>query len=162
MVDTEKNTDENSPSGAATQGQQLHPVLKKRFGYCLYKAAMQMKARLDKELSELGLVSQQLGILTVLCEEGPSAQAELSRGMGIDQASMVRFVDGLEASGYLTREADANDRRLRLLSITPKGRRIHTEARERVSPFEARALKGYSAADIQKMQKMLVQIFEGY
>lgn len=99
----------------------VHPVLKQYFGYCYYKSAIRFKAMMDQELAQFGVVSVQLGILRVLENLGAMSQVELGAGMGIDKASMVKWIDSLEKKRFVTRKEGEEDRRVKFIAITKKG-----------------------------------------
>lgn len=99
----------------------VHPALKEYFSYRFYKIAMRLRAELNEALEQYGMISTHLGILRVLYKEGPASQADLGRGMGIDKASMVKFLDEMEKRGFIRRIAVKGDRRVKRISITPNG-----------------------------------------
>jgi DNA-binding MarR family transcriptional regulator len=82
--------------------------------------------------SEVGPL--QFGLLRELRRSGPGSQAALSRVMVIDPAAMVRLVDALVARGWALRTASEEDRRQKLVSLTPAGRRM---LKALDGPFEA-------------------------
>lgn len=43
---------------------------------------------------------------------------------GVPQSTLLRHLDALEIAGYLSRTPHATDRRIRLVAITPAGRRL--------------------------------------
>ncbi len=51
---------------------------------------------LSVEFDKQGLVSPQFGILRLLQLLGPMSQITLGQDLGIDKASMVKFIDGIE------------------------------------------------------------------
>lgn len=99
----------------------VHPLLKKHTGYCLAKAAARFRALFDQALIPYGLIAPQVGLLSLLSEIGPVNQVELGQSLGIDKATMVRLIDGLESRGYLVRVAEKTDRRAKRLEITKAG-----------------------------------------
>ena len=99
----------------------VHPVLKQYFGYCFGKAALKYKAMMTQKLESQGIVSPQLGILRLLQVLGPTSQIALGQDMGIDKASMVKFLDGLEKKKWIQRLPDSQDRRIKLVEVTTKG-----------------------------------------
>ncbi|KYG64023.1 hypothetical protein AZI86_14545 [Bdellovibrio bacteriovorus] len=121
---TKKKPTDNETSACSVEGRYngVHPVLKAYFGYCFNKAALKYKSLLMTELEPLGLVSPQLGILKLLHVLGPVSQIALGQDMGIDKASMVKFIDGLEKKKWVQRLPDPNDRRIKLVGITAKGK----------------------------------------
>ncbi len=121
MKTKKTQNNETSPCSPDNTYGGVHPVLKQYFGYCFGKAALKYKSMLAKELESFGIVSPQLGILKLLQDLGPVSQITLGQDMGIDKASMVKFIDGLEKKKWVQRLPDAKDRRIKLVGITTKG-----------------------------------------
>jgi MarR family transcriptional regulator for hemolysin len=99
----------------------VHPDLKKYFGYCLYKAAVQMRYLLDKALAEEGLIAAHFGILRLLKTTGAQNQITLCDSLSIDRASMVKLIDGLQAGEFVERRECVDDRRAKIVKLTARG-----------------------------------------
>lgn len=78
------------------------------------------------ELETAGISITQIKSLTFLAEaEEPLSVKALSDVMGLSVPGISRAVDGLVQRGEVTRVEDPRDRRSKLLSITPRGRRTY-------------------------------------
>ena len=56
---------------------------------------------------------------------GPNVrQTALADAVGIEGASLVRLLDELQASGFITREQDPSDRRANAVNLTERGRQV--------------------------------------
>ncbi|MFV8259328.1 MarR family winged helix-turn-helix transcriptional regulator [Bdellovibrio bacteriovorus] len=99
----------------------FNPVLKAFFGYCLNKCALRYKDMMGRALLQHKIVGPQLGIMKLLQVQGPKSQIALGQEMYIDKASMVKFIDGLEKLKYVRRVPGAEDRRIKVIELTPKG-----------------------------------------
>ena len=106
------------PDGSSTA---IHPILKVYFGHCLARITMKYKAMMAKELAPYNIVGPQLGLMRLLMEGGPTSQITLGQDIGVDKASMVKFIDGLEKKKWVRRVQDKFDRRVKLVELTPKG-----------------------------------------
>lgn len=100
----------------------VHPSLKNYFGYCLYKVAMKYKALMDDAILAFGISTTQIGILRVLLDMGDMSQNDLGSGMGIDKASMAKWIDQLDRQKFVIRRAHQEDRRIKTVSITSSGK----------------------------------------
>lgn len=114
----------NPVLSAACDPAKVHPALQDNLSYCLYKSAMRLRLMIDKELEKFGIVAPQSGMLKILKISGRLNQNQLGFEMGIDKASMVRFIDGLEEKKFLVRISDTKDRRVKYLEITTRGREL--------------------------------------
>jgi DNA-binding MarR family transcriptional regulator len=78
------------------------------------------------ELERAGISITQIKSLTFLAEaEEPLSVKALSDVIGLSVPGISRAVDGLVQRGEITRVEDPRDRRSKLLSITPRGRRTY-------------------------------------
>jgi MarR family transcriptional regulator, transcriptional regulator for hemolysin len=78
------------------------------------------------ELEKAGISLTQIKSLTMLAErDEPLSVKALSDLMGLSLPGISRAVEGLVQRGEITRVEDAEDRRRKLLSITPSGRRTY-------------------------------------
>ncbi len=119
----------------------LHPALEKHLGYCLYKAALKLRAMIDNLMDEDGLIAPQFGILTILGSKGGLNQVSLGLQTGIDKATIVKLIDGLERLNYVTRVSSEADRREKYLQITPHGRKFLNKITPRIKHLETEFLK---------------------
>ncbi|WP_372660206.1 MarR family winged helix-turn-helix transcriptional regulator [Hydrogenophaga sp.] len=76
----------------------------------------------------VGIETWRLLVLLAI-EESLTAQA-ISRTIGMDKASVSRALKSMVARGLITIALDEQDGRLRLASITPKGRDLHNQILE--------------------------------
>lgn len=117
--------------------------------------------------AETRLSMPQIALLIRLNSKKRCAVTELGEEFGISGAAASQMVDKLVQMGLLERVEDANDRRVRLLLLTQKGRAIverNFEARQgwikgfcsTVSPELAR-----DAAQIFRELLAAAQVFEG-
>lgn len=60
-------------------------------------------------------------MLILLRRKGPLAQSELARMLALEKSWVSRAVDRLVVAGWVSRVADAADRRKQQLSLTPAG-----------------------------------------
>ncbi len=75
-------------------------------------------------LDEHGVSMWGYVVLLALDETPMRSQAALAQAIGADKTRIIRTLDDLQADGYIERTPDPDDRRVRLLSITPAGRRL--------------------------------------
>ena len=68
-------------------------------------------------------------VLVLLAIEGSVSAQTVSRVIGMDKASVSRCFKSMQARDLVTIGLDANDGRLRIATLTPKGRVIHEQIR---------------------------------
>jgi DNA-binding MarR family transcriptional regulator len=97
-------------------------------------------------------------VLSALADEPMRTQAALARAIGADKTRIIADLDDLQARALIEREPDPEDRRVRLLRLTPAGRRLHAEVRAAIRAGEERLLADLTAADRRVFLKVLQRL----
>jgi DNA-binding MarR family transcriptional regulator len=139
----------------------IHPALKKNFGYCLYKAAMRFRGLLDEALQKYKIVTPQLGMLRIVHEAGSLSQQDIGHCLGIDKASMVKFLDQLENLKLVSRSYHREDRRIRLVSLTNKGTKVLNEVAVIRAQIEEDFLKPLTKSERDLIKKLIPKLTRG-
>ena len=85
---------------------------------------------------------------------GPRSQRELASASGVTEQTMSRILGRLERTGYIVRQADAEDRRRHEVMITDLGRRTLAEAGDpRVA--EQMSIRGLSPVQVDHLREIL-------
>ncbi len=72
----------------------------------------------------------------------------------LEPSSVVRVIDQLIDSGLVERQDDPNDRRAKLLRLTPEGKIRVEQIEKALLPFRRNLLKGVSIADLEACQRV--------
>ncbi|MFJ7412641.1 MarR family winged helix-turn-helix transcriptional regulator [Streptomyces sp. NPDC098077] len=75
-------------------------------------------------------------VLSALGEEPLRTQAALATAINADKTRIITVLDDLESRDLLVRRPDPEDRRARLLSLTPEGRRLRDVVRDEIQRGE--------------------------
>lgn len=135
-----------------------HPILRKHFGYCFYKAAMRFRGMMDDALAKQNLLTPQMGILRLVHESQAINQHELGEILGIDKASMVKFLDHLEKIKLITKSSHQTDRRVKLVSLTAKGVKILDELIVLRQSVEDQFLSALDADEKSVLRKIIPKL----
>lgn len=100
-----------------------------------------LKRRLREQADSGDLTPSQTSVLLRLEREGPATVSALSRAEGVRPQSMGATVASLEAAGLVKGEADLNDRRQTVLSLTDACRRWISENRAARQDWLARNIE---------------------
>src|SRR5947199_10709897 len=71
-------------------------------------------------------------VLSALDDSPVRTQAALAEAIGADKTRIIPILDELQDGGMIAREVDPDDRRVRLLSITAKGRKVRRAVRAKI------------------------------
>jgi MarR family 2-MHQ and catechol resistance regulon transcriptional repressor len=108
---------QNTPNDPGkTSGIQLWLVLIKAYHSLLGFTA--------ETLKESGLGDSEFRILEALLHKGPLPVNTIGPRVFLTPGSISVAVDRLQKTGLVTRSEDAKDRRVRVVSLTPKGRKL--------------------------------------
>jgi DNA-binding MarR family transcriptional regulator len=89
--------------------------------FALRRAARRMTQHYQRALRPSGLMGTQFSLLVSLAEAGPLPMTRLAERLGLERTSLTRNLKPLEAKGWVS-VAEDEDRRVRLVRITPAGR----------------------------------------
>jgi DNA-binding MarR family transcriptional regulator len=89
----------------------------------LIRIGRALRTALDQEFEDLGLTSQQAGLL-IHVHTGVTAPKALAELLGTDTAAISRLLDRLEDKGLVARTSHAADRRAVVVGLTRRGRAL--------------------------------------
>jgi len=90
--------------------------------WLLSRASHSLTTELTAALESKGISPRQHAVLATAAT-GEFTQTELARLVGLDKTTMVVTLDELEAAGLAHRRALSTDRRVRVIVVTPAGKR---------------------------------------
>ncbi len=73
-----------------------------------------------------GLGLSEFIVISQLYFTGPAGPGELTRNLGLTAGTMTALLDHLEQSGMVARGPHPTDRRRLMITMTDKGREVHT------------------------------------
>jgi DNA-binding MarR family transcriptional regulator len=137
-----------------------HPADKRPpLGFLVVRIAEAVDREFVVALADLGLKPRHLRLL-VLVDRAPSLnQRELARQLAMDAGNLIALLDSLEAEGLLKRTRDPTDRRQRLVTLMPKGRRLLAKANRATAAVEARIFAGLPAPQQRAYYDMTLAIY---
>lgn len=97
-------------------------------------------------------------VLLTLDRSSVRTQAALADAIGADKTRIIRTLDDLQQQGFIEREADPDDRRVRLLAITDAGRAVKDAVQRDIQRGEERWLGELAAADRNVFLRVLQQL----
>ncbi len=118
-----------------------------RLGPLLHDAARAVRRRFEQRSTGYGLSSAQWRLMAILGRDGRSSQSRLAEQLEIESISVSRLLDRMEAGGWVSREMDENDRRVRIIVPTDKTIAAYEDVRRMASEVYDEALAGIGAAE---------------
>jgi DNA-binding MarR family transcriptional regulator len=100
----------------------------------------------------------QFAALAAAAHRPATDQAALSALIGYDRATIGGVIDRLESRGWLARSGSAKDRRLKLVRITPAGRKALARAMPAVEAVQETLMAPLASADRKRFERLCLRI----
>lgn len=126
----------------------------------LFRTSIRLQTAFDRCFSQFGVTAQEAAVLVHCAEERDSSAGRLAKAMGRDKAKITRFVDRLEASGFLKRRSDPHDRRLLIIKATSRGSRVAPQLKARFEEIRSRFFQGIPNVDLNQFENVLSRLHE--
>jgi MarR family 2-MHQ and catechol resistance regulon transcriptional repressor len=121
----------------------------------LWKASRAVEDHSTRSIARFDMGTTDFGVLEALLHKGPLTVTQIRQKVLLTSGSMTTAVDRLETRGLVERHDDANDRRARVIHLTPAGRKLIAHAfTEHRDHLEA-ALAGFSREDRAQLLPLL-------
>jgi MarR family transcriptional regulator for hemolysin len=112
--------------------------------------------QLDENLRRIDQSTARMEMLSaILNMQGPKSQTDLARRLRVEAATVTRMVDILGKEGLVERTPDPHDRRVNLLSISPKGEAVLAEIFRVYDRLRNHLLQDLGAEDVERMHSMV-------
>ena len=123
--------------------------------FSIYRARKVIFSELDKAFSELGITSQQVGILFALARGMASTPFELSKVLDVNTAHITRMLDKLQIGGLLDRRRSLDDRRVVNLVLTAEGAAMANRIPEIASVALNARVEKFSKLEFDELCRLL-------
>lgn len=128
-------------------------------GWNLARAANSWRYVVDRYMSEIGFTQSKWIAMMHLNRLGQGCtQSDLAHNIGIEQPSLIRTLNQLEASGFIERRESANDARCKTLWFTEQGKKQLAIMQEIAEKGRAELLTGLSTEQRKVLDDTLLTI----
>ncbi len=114
-----------------------------------------LSARLRPVLEGEGLSAPMFWALHHLVAEGPANVGQIATACTVTSANVSPAVDDLVREGLVEREPSPRDRRVVVLSVTPRGRTLYRAVWSRVAEVLLASLRGVPPHDLEVTARVL-------
>ncbi|MEP6997387.1 MAG: MarR family transcriptional regulator [Betaproteobacteria bacterium] len=118
----------------------------------------QVAVRLFVARVGLDMTPVQFAALAAAAQRPRIDQARLSALIGYDRATIGGVIGRLESRGWLARSASSVDRRVKLVRITPAGRKALSRALPAVSALQETLMESLDAAERKRFERLCLKI----
>jgi DNA-binding MarR family transcriptional regulator len=127
-------------------------------GRLLLRVARDLRQTADHGLQPFGLTMQQAELLMGAGAHGAISAHQLTSLLLTDEAGVSRLVDRLVSKGLVRRRATEQDRRTRILELTPLGGALARRIRRTRATAQRRLRAGISDAELAQLRSMLLRL----
>jgi DNA-binding MarR family transcriptional regulator len=111
-----------------------------------------------REFEGAGISRREYAVLDRLASTGPIPQQRLGQDLHIHSSNLVAVLDDLEASGFIRRPRDPDDRRRYRLELSAEGERALGAARAAAADIERELLDPLSATERRELKALLERV----
>jgi MarR family transcriptional regulator, transcriptional regulator for hemolysin len=129
--------------------------LDRDLGFLLHDVARLMRKRFEQNAHDLGLTRSQAQVLVHLANEEGIHQGALAAQLGVEPITLTRILDRLEEAGLIERLLYRQDRRVRLLRLTPAAHPLIDDIVAIGALTRGEAMEGVSGEDCARLIDVL-------
>ncbi|MBK0003192.1 MULTISPECIES: MarR family winged helix-turn-helix transcriptional regulator [Erwiniaceae] len=129
------------------------------FSRLLHLTAHAWRQAIDRRMKDNGLsMSSWMAVATIAIQETPISQKELAQALGLEDASVVPLIDRLVKQQLVERIQPEEDRRKRLLHVTPQGETLYQRLKVEADALRNELLANVDKDDLAVTQRVLQQL----
>jgi MarR family transcriptional regulator, transcriptional regulator for hemolysin len=132
--------------------------LSRNFGFILHDVARLLRTTFDRRVKSLGLTRSQGWVLNHLFRNDGMTQSDIADLLQVEKATLGRLLDRLEAKGWVRREADAADRRVKRVYLTEEVEPALKAMRAAAAEVRQQAVAGLSAEEQERFVDALLAV----
>lgn len=132
----------------------------KDIGYLIKNINDRLKVNADADLKNFNLTLAQSRVLAFLNSKGGKAvQKEIEGFLEVSHPTVVGIVSRMEQNGFVTCFFSEDDRRNKIVTLTPKAETIGKDMESHVLENEAILLSGLSDSEVAQLKELLNKIY---
>ena len=135
----------------------LPPV---RIASSIHKANRRIQSFMEAECRQLGVSVVEAHLLNHCLEFGPCWISELYRVLGEKPSTLTSILGRLEEAGLLTRKLNRQDKRSRLVYLSPEGKRLALKLSGLYEEFDAALLQRLQESDLASFERIATAVSE--
>ena len=132
--------------------------LDRNFGFILNDVSRLLRTTFDRRAKSIGLTRSQWWVLTHLYRRDGLVQAELAEILEIERPTLGRLLDRLEAKGWLRRELDPDDRRVKRVYLTNEVKPAMQSLRRIAADLRQQSLEGLNEKERERLVDILIHM----
>lgn len=133
-----------------------------RFGREMQNVANRFRRLGDENLQKEGITISQLRVIAYISRHGetPVYQKALEEHFGIRRSSVTGLLKNMEKSGILIRTCCEKDARVKIVSLTEKGKELDEKLKSYIQSLESELMKGFDREEKALLCGFLLRMLE--
>ena len=131
-------------------------------GYLIRRAHQVSVAMFAAGMANFDLTPVQFAMLNALMDEPGEDQITLASKVAFDAATSGAVIGRLESKGLLRRDADPQDKRRKLLSLTPAGEQMVAAMKTAVTQVQTNIMAPLAEGEAQELNRLLAKLIKGH
>lgn len=129
-----------------------------RLGFLMHDVSRLRRIVFDNLMKPLGVTRSQWWVLAYLSRHDGMAQSDLANILELGKAALGGIIDRLEASGFIMRNPDPVDRRVKRVFLTAQGKQTIKEMRVMSHEMSEEILEGLDNNERALLADMLNKV----
>ncbi|QPF88106.1 MarR family transcriptional regulator [Bradyrhizobium genosp. L] len=127
-----------------------------RLGYLIHDVSRLRRMMFDRALSPLGITRSQWWVLAFISRKDGLPQTQLANELDVGKVAVGALIDRLESSGFVIRQADPVDRRVKRVYVTKQARGFLEKLRKETDKFNTRIVNGIDRKQLEAASEALL------
>ncbi|GAA4340117.1 MarR family transcriptional regulator [Pigmentiphaga soli] len=153
-------SDSSSDAQAQLQSAIERSALLGRPGFLIRRLHQVHGSLFLEETREFAITPVQYSLMTALSERGEMDQISLALQLGLERTSVAEVIPRLEARGLLSRRQSADDKRVKLVKLTRKGRALVVKMAPAVQRAHDRTIEAIPPGERAQFMLQLIRLVE--
>jgi DNA-binding MarR family transcriptional regulator len=127
-----------------------------RLGYLIHDVSRLRRMMFDRALSPLGITRSQWWVLAFISRKDGLPQTQLANELDVGKVAVGALIDRLESSGFVIRQADPVDRRIKRVYVTKQAKGFLEKLRKETDKFNAKIVQGIDREQLDSASDALL------
>jgi DNA-binding MarR family transcriptional regulator len=127
-----------------------------RLGYLIHDVSRLRRMMFDRALAPLGITRSQWWVLAFISRKDGLPQTQLANELDVGKVAVGALIDRLESSGFVIRQADPVDRRIKRVFVTKQARGFLSRIRKETDKFNAQIANGIDRKELEATSDSLL------
>jgi MarR family transcriptional regulator for hemolysin len=127
-----------------------------RLGYLIHDVSRLRRMMFDRALAPLGITRSQWWVLAFISRKDGLPQTQLANELDVGKVAVGALIDRLQSSGFVIRQADPVDRRVKRVYVTKQARGFLEKLRKETDKFNAKIVNGIDRRQLETASDALL------